>query len=159
MAKKITKIFAVLAMFLFVTSGLFSERVFAAAANFELQAINNGKVSLSSYKGKQPVMLFFWTTWCPFCRTELKTVTRRYDELAASGLEVLAIDVGEQGNKVASYLKNSPVSFKVLLDTDTSVATSYNVMGVPTFVLIDKEGQIVSQGNGFPEGYQNLINK
>lgn len=155
----VKKIFAILTMTLFLTSGLLSGQAFAAAANFELQGINNVKVSLESYKDKQPVMLFFWTTWCPFCRKELKTVTQRAEELAASGLEVLAIDVGEQAYKVENYLKNSPVSFKVLLDTDTKVATAYNVMGVPTFVLINKEGQIVSQGNGFPEGYKDLINK
>lgn len=131
----------------------------ALAPQFELQDIHKGKVSLSSFKDTQPVLLFFWTTWCPFCRKELNIVNEKYQELVADGVEVLAIDVGEPGYKVENYLKKSPVNFKVLLDADTTVSNSYDVLGVPTFVLVDKKGYILFQGNNFPESYKRLIEK
>jgi peroxiredoxin len=127
------------------------------ASDFKLQDLSQNTYALSSYKDKQPVALFFWTTWCPFCRRELKLLNERYLELRAAGLEVLAIDVGEAPYRVESFMKNYALSFKVLLDKDTSVATAYDILGVPTYVLVDKKGHIVFKDNYLPENYKTLI--
>ena len=42
-----------------------------SAPNFALKDLNNNAVTLSSFRGKQAVILFFWTTWCPYCRIEI----------------------------------------------------------------------------------------
>lgn len=129
------------------------------AEDFKLIDLNKRTFSLSDYKGKQPLMLFFWTTWCPFCRKELKVLSDNYDNLKKDGIEILAIDVGEPDSKVDSFLKNQALAFTVLLDKDSIAARAYEVLGVPTYVLINKRGEIVQQDNRFPENYKDLVSK
>jgi peroxiredoxin len=104
--------------------------------------------------------LFFWTTWCPYCRIDLKTINAKYEELSRDGLKVLPINVGEPTNRVKNLLKNYNLVFKVLLDKDAKVAYAYGLSGVPTYVLIDKKGNIVSMGYQFPQKeYKAIISK
>lgn len=130
-----------------------------SAPDFKLQDLNQNEFSLSSYKDKQPVLLFFWTTWCRFCRRELTMLNERYHELIKNGLEVLAIDIGEPAYKVEDFVKIHTLNFKVLLDRDADVAQSYGILGVPTYVIVDKKGNLVFQGNYFPQNYNELVLK
>ncbi len=128
------------------------------AVDFTLEDLQGNKISLTSYKDKQPVVLFFWTTWCPFCRQELKSLSQRYPELVKEGWELLAINVGEPAQKVDNFIKNyGGLSFKVLLDKNMDVADAYNLLGVPTYILINKKGDIVFHDPSFPkEKYKEL---
>ncbi|MCX5703901.1 MAG: TlpA disulfide reductase family protein [Candidatus Omnitrophica bacterium] len=131
---------------------------FGLAQDFILKDLNQNTVILSSYKNKQPVLLFFWTTWCPYCRGELKVLNGIYPELTKEGWEVFAIDVDEPAYRVESFLESYGLIFKVLLDKDAAVMESYGLFGVPTYVLVDKEGYIVFKDHYFPKGeYKKLI--
>lgn len=121
------------------------------APDFNLWDLENNAFILTNYNNQKPVMLFFWTTWCPFCRGELKALNNRYPDLAREGWELFAIDVGEPSYRVKNFLKGYSLDFKVLLDRDTTVADVYGIFGVPTYILIDKEGYITFKGNRFPE--------
>jgi peroxiredoxin len=128
------------------------------APDFSLQDLSQNTFNLSSYRDKQPVILFFWTTWCHFCRKELKMLKDIYPQLQKDGSELLAISVGEPAYKVDNFAKGYALNFKVLLDRYATVADAYNVLGVPTYVLINKKGNIVFRGNYFPkEKYKELI--
>lgn len=121
------------------------------AADFKLQDLNKNFVSLSDYKGKRPVILFFWTTWCPYCRVELGELSKRYAQLTKEGIEALAVDVNEPASIVEAFLKKMNLKLKVLLDSEAKAAHSYEILGVPTYVLVNKEGVIVFKGNSLPE--------
>jgi peroxiredoxin len=121
------------------------------AYEFKLKDLKDGEVSLGSYKNKKVVVLVFWTTWCPYCREALKSLQADSKSRDNMGLEILAINVGEPKTKVAKLVENIKFSFQVLLDEDSSVADSYDLLGVPTYVVINKSGQIVSSSNSFPK--------
>jgi peroxiredoxin len=129
------------------------------AANFKLRDINNIEVSLSDFIGKQPVLLFFWTTWCPYCVEALGNLNPRYLQLKQDGCEVLAVNLGESADKVSKYVKKYNPFFKVLVDRDKSVAYAYDVLGVPTYILINKRGEIAAQTHSFPDDYKGLISQ
>lgn len=122
-----------------------------SAPDFELNTLDNRTVILSSHKGNKKVLLVFWTTWCPFCRDQLDIINDKHQELAEEGVEVLAINAGESSAKVKRFLADKNVPYNILLDEDHSVARLYKVIGVPTYILIDKDGQIVFKDNSFPE--------
>jgi peroxiredoxin len=132
-------------------------KLFAPAPDFTLEDINQDEYSLSAYKGKQPVLLFFWTTWCPYCQKELRILNNMSAVLAQEELAVFAVNVGEDTLKVQDFVKTYHLSYKVLLDQDGKVSQSFGIMGVPTYVIIDKEGRIVFQDNYFPNEYKDLI--
>lgn len=127
------------------------------APDFRLLDLNNKEVALTDFKGK-PVILFFWASWCPYCRKDIKTLNNMSAEFKKSGLEALLVNVGESAAKVGSFVKYYNLTFKVLLDKDSGVSESYHILGIPTYILIDKEGRIRYDGNYFPEKeYKSLI--
>ncbi|MDD5246565.1 MAG: TlpA disulfide reductase family protein [Candidatus Omnitrophica bacterium] len=148
---------AILAFWMLVS--LIGTAVSAEAIDFTLKDINGGSVSLSSYKGKVPVLLLFWTTWCPYCRSALKELNNMQMENKGTRVEVLAIDVGEPQSAVSRLAKNLGLQLQVLLDSDNTVADNYQVIGVPTYILLDKNGEVVFRGNSFPKNYQELVCK
>lgn len=126
------------------------------AANFTLPDLTGKKTSLSDFKGK-PIVLFFWTTWCPYCRDELRKLNTLYPQLTGEGWEVLAIDTGEAADKVENMVRSYNLGYRVLLDKDTSTAGAYAIFGVPTYIIVDKKGYIRFQNNIFPQDYKELI--
>ena len=150
--KSYLKIFVVL----FILLSLFSNFTFAKAAqlapDFKLVDLKKNIIILSSYRRlQQPVLLIFWTTWCPYCRDQLIEVNNKYGQLKKDNLKVLAINVGEPIGKIEKFVSFRNFSYEFLLDQDTNVARSFNIMGVPTYVLINKDGYILTVSNSFPE--------
>lgn len=130
----------------------------AIAPNFQLKDLAGNTVSLSEYKGKQDVLLFFWTTWCPYCRKGIKVLNEKHTQLSKDGVEILAINVSEPAGKVDSFVRNSPLTFKTLLDLNADVAMTYKLLGFPTYIIVDRKGYIRSTGYSFPEEeYEDLI--
>lgn len=130
------------------------------APDFKLQSLDNIMFTLASYRNKQPLILFFWTTWCPFCRRELTTLNERYQDLTKDKCGLFAISVGEPAYKAENFAKNYKLTFPVLLDKDARVAQYYEVLGVPTYFFVDKEGRIIFKDNYFSEEkYKELISR
>jgi len=129
------------------------------APNFNLLDLENKEFSLSDFKGK-PTILFFWTTWCPHCRKELKQLNTTHAQFLKDGVELAAINVEEPVEKVQSFMQRYPFSYKVLLDKDATVARDYGILGVPTYIFIDKESRLVSYSYYFSqEKYKDIISK
>ena len=128
------------------------------APEFQLSSLSGNNVALSDFKGK-PVILFIWATWCPYCVRELAYLEKSYLDIKKSGVELLAIDSGEPRERVARYLNNRKIEFPVLLDTDSKVSYAYNVIGIPTLVLVDAQGMIKFQGNSLPEDYLKILSQ
>lgn len=154
------KIFIIGAMslFMFTSAALAIQPVTTTGGpviGFKLQDTQGESVALNAYLGKQKVLLFFWTTWCPFCRDALQKITALAPDLKKNGWEVLAVNVQESAAKVNNFLKSRQPGFKVLFDEDGAVARAYEVMGVPTYLLIDKGGMVVYRGNYFPSEQLN----
>ena len=130
------------------------------APDFKLEDIKGGPVSLSSYRDKNAVILLFWTTWCPYCRKEIKNLNNMYADLKKDGFEVLAVNVGEPLYKVDNFAKSYQLDYPVLLDKDTSVSLSYGVMGIPFYLIIDKKGMVRFADNYFPRTeYKELASR
>ncbi len=105
--------------------------------------ISGNQVRLSNYNG-QPVLLFFWATWCPHCANEVSSVQSVYGEYKDKGLVILAVDVGESAAKARSYRSAHSLTFTMLNDSSQTVATGYRVTGFPTHFFVASNGQISS---------------
>lgn len=142
---------------LLMTSPLAAEKLHFAP-DFILKDANQTAVSLVDYRNKEPVLLFFWTTWCPFCLKHLRILNDKEEEIKKDNLGVLAINIGEGQSRIARFAKTYRLFFTILLDQDAAVAQSYGVSGVPTYVLVDENGIIIYQGYSFPP-YKKLLKK
>lgn len=128
------------------------------APSFKLKTVSGKKVSLSDSQGKGRV-LFFFTTWCPYCIQKFPSLAKDYPSFQKDGIELLVIDSGESEAKVASFAKKMNTPFEILLDEDMSVAEDYGVVGVPTFYLVNAAGSIVFEGNELPSNYKILLSR
>jgi len=126
------------------------------AYEFSLQDLSGNDVSLKDFQDKA-VVLFFWTTWCPHCRRQIRILNEEYENMKSSGIELLAIDINEPQPRVKDFVDKYSIAYPVLLDYDGRVAYEYGAIGVPTLVFISKERKIKSISNIFPGKYQEIL--
>ena len=112
------------------------------APDFSLQDLQGRKFKLSENKGK-PVLLAFGATWCPSCREEIPRLKEIFANYGKKGLVMVNIDIQESQDKVSRFADRYKLTYPVLLDEKAEVARSYGVRGIPTLVLVDKEGMIL----------------
>lgn len=115
-----------------------------AAAPFSLHNLQDEEVSLEQLQGKV-VLVNFWASWCPPCVQELPSMQALKHALSGQPFEIVAINVGEDIDKIENFLLafGALIDFPILLDTTMSVAQAWQVRGMPTSVLIDKRGNRV----------------
>jgi len=110
------------------------------APDFKLMDLYQDTFTLSNYRDKQAVVLFFWASWCPFCQKELTVLNNMYPGIVKDGAEALSINVGELPDVVNNFVQSYHLAYRVLLDKDTSVSRAFQTEGVPTYILVDKRG-------------------
>jgi len=130
----------------------------ARASDIVLNDLESKPVNLSLVTGKLTI-LFFWTTWCPYCRTELKELNGMRSRLQKEGVDVFAVNVGEPGYKVERFLKNYSLGLRVLLDLRGRAAQNYDIKGVPTYVFINRFGDVAGVGHSLPADYMDILSK
>ena len=112
-----------------------------SAPDFTLKDLDGKTFRMSAQRGK-PVLIFFGTTWCPACRTEIPKYRKIQETYSPKGLVVIYINIMEPASKVSRFAKANSINYRVLLDEDGSVGTLYNVIGVPMMVLVGPDGVI-----------------
>ena len=130
----------------------------ALAGEIVLNSLDGQTVNLSNYKGK-PVILFFWTTWCPYCRQEIKNLNQQYSAMSKDGIVVFGVNVSESAAKVERFFKDYQLNLKILLDKDGLLADKYELIGVPTYIFLDKSGEMVLQAHNLPDNYKSILFK
>lgn len=90
--------------------------------DFELPTTTGERVRLADYRG-QAVLIFFTTTWCPYCSAEAPFLEREiWQRYRASGLQVLGIQVKEDQQLASSFAEHHGWTFPVLVDADGTVS-------------------------------------
>ena len=121
------------------------------APGFVLPQLGGGTLRLIDYRGRV-VLLNFWATWCPPCRAEIPDLNRLQDELGPKGLEVIGVSLDEEGfDAVRPFAETHEVTYPLVVD-DGAVAAQYgSIQGLPTTLVIDRNGRIVRRVIGlFP---------
>ena len=127
------------------------------APDFTLATTTGELVSMSDLRGKV-ILLNFWGTWCGPCRMELPDFVKLYDKYNKDGLEIVGITSrrGESIKDVAKFQDQWGLNYLLLNDINgnevSEVTMAYSqaigqmINGIPTTLVIDREGFIV---NGF----------
>ena len=95
----------------------------------------------AAWAGK-PVVIRFWADWCRFCEGEMQAIEKVYQRLKPRGLEVIAINAGQDRKTVAAFMQKIGVSYPALLDEESAIAKSYGVVGLPTTYFVDARGVV-----------------
>jgi thiol-disulfide isomerase/thioredoxin len=112
-----------------------------AAPDFALKDLAGAEVTLASLKGKV-VLLDFWATWCGPCKAAMPAIQKIADDYKDKGVVVLGINTWENSPDAAKkYMADKKFTYPCLLAGDP-LAEAYGVPGIPTLVVIGKDGAV-----------------
>jgi len=115
-----------------------------AAPEYAARTLEGRPVSLARLRGSV-VLLNVWATWCHPCREELPDLQRLHRAHAARGLRVVGVSVDEPGEAAAvrDFAREYGVTYAIWLDPAQDVSSTFATVGVPTTVLVGKDGTLL----------------
>ena len=140
--KKIFKEIAILVVMVLVISNVMSYIRKPNLDNSELPMIKemmiDGKVFDSRTFHGKPLMIHFWATWCPVCKTEADNIQRlsKYYDIVT-----IAVKSGSD-EEISDYLKGRGFDYRVINDRDAKWAKLFDVQAFPTTFIFDRDGAI-----------------
>lgn len=116
--------------------------------DFTLIDQNGNKVSLSNYRGKKVVILY-WAVWCPPCKEEVPIInelSKEYND--AIFLTIVSPTLGENSEyktyqeEITAYIQKNNIEVPVLIDEGKKCLDIYGIERYPTTIFIDEYGDI-----------------
>ncbi len=138
-------VLAVIAMTLAAQVG--ATGVGQAAPDFDLPGAS-GPVKLSALRGKV-VYVDFWASWCGPCKQSFPWMNEMQSKYGAQGFTVVGINVDKKRTDAETFLKGTPAKFTVAYDEKGVSPTAYQVKGMPSSYLVDRDGKIIATHMGF----------
>ena len=94
----------------------------------------------------KPMIVEFWATWCPPCRSSIPHLNEIYAKYKDKGLQIVGI-TDEDRAKIKTFEKEVPIEYAVGLDANGKYAKPFGIQGIPHAVLVDKTGKVVWEGH------------
>jgi thiol-disulfide isomerase/thioredoxin len=102
---------------------------------------------IKDLKGKV-VLVDFWATWCGPCRREFPNIEKNYTEYKDKGFEVVGVSLDQDREALEEYVKEEKVPWITLhekdKDGDHPAADYYGIIGIPSMMLVGKDGNVVT---------------
>jgi|WetSurMetagenome_2_1015567.scaffolds.fasta_scaffold05725_4 cytochrome c biogenesis protein CcmG, thiol:disulfide interchange protein DsbE len=135
------------------------EGINARAPDFTLKKVTGENYSLEQNLGKGPIVLNFWATWCGPCILEMKNLKKTYARYAAAGLQMLSISIDDNKTQpqIPSIVRTYKFPYTILLDENKDVYKAYHVANVPQIFIIDAQGNIVYNHQGYQKGDEKKV--
>ena len=103
---------------------------------------NDQKININEYKGKF-LILNFWAVWCEPCKEEMPSLDKLQANPELDKIKIFAINIGKETlDKVNKFFVDLNIkNFEPYFDPPTTLAKKFSLRGVPTSIIINKEGQ------------------
>ena len=120
------------------------------ARDFTMLDQSGNTVKLSDYYGK-PIVLNFWASWCPPCRSEMPAFEKLHEEKGDS-LNVMMVNLTdgyrEDTGSAMAFAEKNGYGFPLYFDTRGEGANGYGIMSIPTTVFINADGTLMETHMG-----------
>lgn len=135
-----------------------------ASANFpsrtlpdvEIKTLDGKSINIQEYgQNGKITILSFWATWCSPCKRELDAISELYPEWIENyNVELVAIttDNARALSKVKPLVAQKGWEFEILSDSKRHLQQALNFQAIPQTFIIDQEGQIIAQHEGYKPG-------
>jgi thiol-disulfide isomerase/thioredoxin len=115
---------------------------------FDYENFKGGKTKLADLKGKY-VYIDLWATWCAPCRAEIPYLQKVEEKYHGKNIEFVSISIDKEKDreKWKNFVTDKSLGGVQLFadkDWQSEFVVNYGVMGIPRFILIDPQGNVVS---------------
>jgi len=115
-------------------------------------------LNLGDYLGSV-VYLDFWASWCTPCRESFPFMNELDRELRDRGLAIVGVSVDKSADDARRFLVRYPARFALALDTAGTCPAAYQLSGMPSSYLIDRNGLVRAVRAGFRAGDKDEIRR
>lgn len=107
-------------------------------------------VDLAKMKG-QVVYVDFWASWCGPCKQSFPWMNEMQAKYQGQGLQIVGVNLDAKREDADKFLAQTPASFTLAFDAKAESAKRFGVKGMPTSVLIGRDGKVIATHSGFKE--------
>lgn len=100
------------------------------------------------YAGKV-VVVDFWASWCAPCRRSFPWLNAMDRKYGSDGLVIVGVNLDQSRPDADTFLDDFPPSFRIVYDTEKTLARRFGVMAMPTSYLIGRDGRQIERHLGF----------
>ena len=131
-----------------------------AAPDFRLPLLSGGDISLAAHRDRQIVVLDFWATWCGPCMKAMPELQRLSDAYRDRGVVFYAVNQKEDEDTLRKFQEDHPdITLPVALDADGAVAEQFRVTGLPTTVVVGKDGRVQAVHRGYTPALKRQLRR
>lgn len=118
-------------------------------SDFGFTDAEGGQLGLAGFRGRT-VLLNIWATWCAPCREEMPALDRLQAALGGPDFEVVALSIDRGGADAvrAFYEKIGTANLAVYIDRPNASSRALGVVGIPTTLLLDRDGREIGRAIG-----------
>jgi len=121
-----------------------------AATPLKAEIYDIGQLDLKRYHGKV-VYLDFWASWCKPCRKSFPWMNQLLTRYPADRFTVITVNLDAESESMHAFLQKVPAQFDIFHDPSGGIAEQFQLEGMPTSYLIDRDGKLVGKHVGFRE--------
>jgi thiol-disulfide isomerase/thioredoxin len=162
----VVRILFLLSFISIFNNGLFAQNetdpfcIGCEAPTFSLPSLQEDYITLRDFCGAQlrkpwlnktkyVVVISFFATWCEPCKEEIPHLEKLQEEFTDKAVKFFLIDVGEEREKIAGFVRERNVKVPVLLDRYQKTAEKFDALTLPRLYVLDKNGLIQRKQKGF----------
>jgi len=122
--------------------------------DFQAEDQNGNPVQFRDFLGEQPTVVYFWTTWCNFCKAGLD-ILKYLHETEGDRVQFLGVNASQLGlvrgeaEAGRTFWLEQNFPFPSLYDTNAEAIQAYDVTAIPLALFFDSTGALVSRQLGF----------
>lgn len=123
-------------------------RAGAVSPDFSAEDLSGKRWSLEDFRGKY-VYLDIWATWCGPCRRELPYLKQLEEDFKDSNIAFVGLSVDQDKDRWVGMAADMP-GVQLYLGQDSPFTEAYGIRSIPRFILLGKDGRIISSDMSRP---------
>lgn len=127
-----------------------------AAPGLALPDAGGSTVALDKLRGRV-VYVDFWASWCGPCKRSFPWMNEMHRKYGEQGFTIVAVNVDKRREDAAKFLAVTPGAFTIVYDPSGGAPAAWDVKGMPTSYLVDRNGRIIAVDSGFREESKDAL--